>query len=90
LPKNPKPTLGELKMSLQSLNENRRDRPQPLLSYSNDALNNDLIRVHEVWRESRRQHDRFSVYIYLTAVFDLVAVWEKKIGRLTGQNEPYG
>ena len=34
--------------------------------------------MHEAWRESRRQHDRFSVYQYLTAVFDLVAVWEKE------------
>lgn len=29
-------------------------------------------------RESRRQHDRFSVYQYLTAVFDLVTVWQKE------------
>jgi hypothetical protein len=65
-------------MSLQSLHENRGDRSRPLLSYSNDALSNDLIRVHEAWRESRRQHDRFSVYKYLTAVFDLVTVWEKE------------
>jgi hypothetical protein len=74
----PKAILGELKMLVPSVNANRRDRPQPLLSYSNDALSNDLIRVHEAWRKSRRQHDRFSVYQYLTAVFDLVAVWEKE------------
>jgi hypothetical protein len=65
-------------MSLQSLNETRRDRSQPRLSYSNDALSNDLIRVREAWRESRRQHDRFSVYQYLTPVFDLVTVWQKE------------
>ena len=51
---------------------------QPQLSYSNDALRCDLSRVHEAWRESRRQHDRFSIYKYLTAVFDLVTVWEKE------------
>jgi hypothetical protein len=34
--------------------------------------------VHEVWRESRRHHDRYSVYKYLTAVFDLVTVWQKE------------
>jgi hypothetical protein len=34
--------------------------------------------VHEAWRESRRRHDRFSIYKYLSAVFDLVAVWEKE------------
>jgi hypothetical protein len=65
-------------MSLQSLNENRRAQSQPRLLYSNDALSNDLIRVHEAWRESRRRHNRFSVYQYLTAVFDLVTVWQKE------------
>jgi hypothetical protein len=65
-------------MSLQSLNENRRAQSQPKLPYSNDALRNDLIRVHETWRESRRRHDRISVYQYLSAVFDLVAVWQKE------------
>jgi len=63
-------------MLVPRVNTNRRDQPQPLLSYSNDALSNDLIRVHEAWRESRRQHDRFTVYKYLTAVFDLVMVWD--------------
>lgn len=62
-------------MSLQNLRENRRARSQPRLPYSNDALSNDLFRVHEAWRESRRQHDRFAIYKYLAAVFDLVMVW---------------
>jgi hypothetical protein len=65
-------------MSLQSLNENRRDQSQPNLPYSSDALRGDLIRVRDVWRESRRRHDRFSIYQYLGAVFDLVMVWEKE------------
>jgi hypothetical protein len=64
------------KMSLQSLNENRRDQSQPNLPYSSDALRGDLIRVRDVWRESRRQHDRFSIFSYLTAVFNLVMVWD--------------
>jgi hypothetical protein len=34
--------------------------------------------VHEAWRESRRQHNRYFVYQYLTAVFDLVTVWQKE------------
>jgi hypothetical protein len=33
-------------------------------------------RVREIWRESRRRHDRFSIYQYWTAVFDLVMVWQ--------------
>ena len=65
-------------MSVQSVNANPRVNSQLQVSYSNDALSNDLIRVHEAWRESRRRHDRFSVYQYLTAVFDLVTVWQKE------------
>ena len=65
-------------MSLQSLNENRRGQSQPKLPYSNDALRCDMRRVHDAWRESRGRHDRFSVYQYLGAVFDLVMVWEKE------------
>ena len=65
-------------MSLQSINENRRVHSQPQLPYPNNVLRNDLNRVHEVWQESRRQHDRYSIYKYLTAVFDLVTVWEKE------------
>ena len=58
--------------------QSQRVRSQQQLPYSTGALENDLRRVHEAWRESRRQHDRFSIYQYLTAVFDLVAVWEKE------------
>jgi hypothetical protein len=65
-------------MFLQTVTQNRRDRVQPQLPYPTSALRCDLTRVHNVWRESRRQHDRFSVYQYLTAVFDLVTVWEKE------------
>jgi hypothetical protein len=65
-------------MSLQSLNENRRGQSQPKLPYSNDALRCDMRRVNDAWRESRGRHDRLSIYLFLTAVFDLVAVWEKE------------
>ena len=65
-------------MSLTTLNPNRRNQAQPRLSYSNTALECDLRRVRDTWRESRRRHDRFAIYKYLTAVFDLVMVWEKE------------
>jgi hypothetical protein len=65
-------------MSLQSLHENRRGQSQPKLPYSTDALRCDLRRVRDAWRESRGRHDRLSIYLFLTAVFDLVAVWEKE------------
>jgi|SRR5665213_1159576 len=61
-------------MSLYGLNESHRSGSQKL-PYSNRALECDLTRVRETWRKSRRQHDRFSVYNFLAAVFDLVMVW---------------
>lgn len=63
-------------MSLLNLYSNRQNRCPPQLSYFNKSLRCDLIRVHDIWCKSRRQHDRFSVYQYLTAVFDLVMVWQ--------------
>ena len=61
-----------------------KDKPQmgcqnrKQLPYSGDALHWDLIRLRDVWRESRRQHDRFSIFKYLAAVYDLVSVWKKE------------
>ena len=57
---------------------NRRDQRQPLIPYSSSALRWDLIRLRAVWRESRRQHDRFSIFKYLAAVYDLGSGLEKR------------
>jgi hypothetical protein len=57
----------------QSECQNRRPLP-----YGSGALCWDLIRLREVWRKARRQHDRFSIFKYLAAVYDLVGVWEKE------------
>jgi hypothetical protein len=65
-------------MLVQTSNGTKRPQDQPQLPYPTDALRNDLIRVREAWRKSRRRHDRFSIYKYLTAVFDLVAVWQEE------------
>jgi hypothetical protein len=65
-------------MLVQTSNGAKRPQDQPQLPYPTDALRSDLIRVREAWRKSRRRHDRFSVYEYLGAVFDLVMVWEKE------------
>ena len=65
-------------MFVQNVSTNRSNQDQRQLPYPNDALRNDLIRVREIWRQSRRRHDRFSVYEYLAAVFDLVMVWQKE------------
>ncbi len=65
-------------MSLPTLKSNRRDQAYPRLPYPDSALQWDLRRVHAAWRKSRRVHDRLSIYKYLTAVFDLVMVWQKE------------
>jgi hypothetical protein len=62
-----------MKCKSQTRCQNRRQLP-----YSGDALRWDLIRLRDVWRESRRQHDRFSIFKYLAAVYDLVSVWKKE------------
>jgi len=65
-------------MLVPGLNANRKNQSQPQILYGSDALRGDLIRVREIWRESRREHDRFSIYRYLSAVFDLITVWQKE------------
>jgi hypothetical protein len=38
-------------------------------------LREDLLRVQNAWDESQARRERDAIYIYLTAVFDLVAWW---------------
>ena len=56
----------------------RNRSPEATLPYSDKALSHALRRVHDQWREARRQHDRFSIYQYLKAVFELGMVWKKE------------
>lgn len=65
-------------MSLSRYNTNRHGQRKSVIPYSSGALRWDIFRVREAWRESRRQHDRFSVFGYLAAVYSLVAVWKKE------------
>jgi hypothetical protein len=39
------------------------------------ALQQDLLRVRNAWEESQASRDRDAIYIYLTAVFDLIGWW---------------
>jgi hypothetical protein len=45
------------------------------IPYTDQALKQDLLRVRNAWDESQARRDRDGVYIYLTAVFELVAWW---------------
>ena len=63
-------------MSFSRCNTNRQGQKESVIPYSSDALRWDIFRVREAWRELRRQHDRFSIFGYLAAVYHLVAVWK--------------
>ena len=43
--------------------------------YTTQALREDLLRVQNAWDESQASRERDAIYIYLTAVFELVAWW---------------
>jgi hypothetical protein len=43
--------------------------------YTDEALKQDLLRVQNAWEEAQGSRDRDAIYIYLTAVFELVAWW---------------
>lgn len=45
------------------------------IDYSLKALQRDVERVRCAWDEVRERRDRFAIYDYLTAVFDLVNWW---------------
>ena len=45
------------------------------IPYTEQALKQDLLRVQNAWDESQGCRDRGAIYIYLIAVFDLVAWW---------------
>jgi hypothetical protein len=45
------------------------------IPYTDQALKQDLIRVQNAWDDSQARRERDAIYIYLTAVFELVAWW---------------
>jgi hypothetical protein len=45
------------------------------VTYTSQALKQDLRRVRSAWDECQANRDRDAIYCYLTAVFDLVAWW---------------
>ena len=60
-----------------------RSAKEPV-SYSKEALAQDLRRVRGAWEACQTRRDRNAIYGYLNAVFDLVAWWaaeDRAIGR---------
>jgi hypothetical protein len=52
-----------------------RPSPKKAVPYSNEAMRQDLQRVHNAWLDCQANRDRDAIYAYLTAVYDLVAGW---------------
>ena len=44
--------------------------------YSDEALRANLLRLENAWEEFQSTRDRAAVYLYLTPIFELIAVWE--------------
>jgi hypothetical protein len=54
----------------------RADRsPRTPIPYSSAALRQDLERLRSAWDDCQANRDRNAIYAYLSAVYDLVAVW---------------
>jgi hypothetical protein len=49
--------------------------PKEAVSYSNEAMRQQLQRVRGVWADCQANRDRNGIYAYLTAVYDLIAWW---------------
>jgi hypothetical protein len=45
------------------------------IPYTDEALKQDLLRVQNAWDDSQARRERDAIYIYLGAVFELVAWW---------------
>jgi hypothetical protein len=52
-----------------------REPVQDGVSYTTQALRQDLLRVRTAWEECQANRDRNAIYGYLSAVFDLVIWW---------------
>ena len=65
------------------LTSSRMKKPvQDYVPYTTQALKQDLLRVRNAWEECQASRERDAIYIYLTAVFDLVAWWAAENGAL--------
>jgi hypothetical protein len=62
---------------ISDLPDSRRNEIDPTrVPYSDEALRANLLRLENAWEEFQSIRDRAAVYLYLTPVFELVAVWE--------------
>jgi hypothetical protein len=52
------------------------DRPAANIVFSTDVLKANLQRLEREWGTYQSTRDRDGIYVYLTAVFELVTVWK--------------
>jgi hypothetical protein len=52
-----------------------RHPPERCITYSSEAMRQDLRRIRNVWTDCQASRDRNAIYAYLTAVYRLVAWW---------------
>jgi hypothetical protein len=45
------------------------------IPYTDQALGQDLLRVRNAWEDAQGSRERDAIYVYLAAVFELVAWW---------------
>jgi hypothetical protein len=63
-------------MQLQSVRSSQASNSRKeTISYSSEALRQDLERVRNAWQDCQASRDRNAIYGYLTAVYGLVAWW---------------
>ena len=67
--------LDELPCYFWLTSSRLKEPVQDYVPYTTKALRQDLLRVRNAWDESQARRERDAIYIYLTAVFDLVAWW---------------
>lgn len=62
---------------LSHLPSPRQEQCEPTqVPYSNEALSADMRRLSNIWEDVQSSRARKAIYLYLGAVFELVAVWE--------------
>jgi hypothetical protein len=67
--------LAELPSYFWLTSSRLKEPIQDDVPYTTQALSEDLRRVRNAWDASQASRQRNAIYIYLTALFDLVAWW---------------
>jgi hypothetical protein len=53
-------------------------RKPTIIPFSTEAMKATLLRLQNEWETVQTSRDRDSIYLYLTAIFEVVEVWSKE------------